>query len=869
MIRVGSIFRGLPKKGFPSIKNINRKLHGEGAEGVRLDIDTKFQDALDSNPQIFEQFEQIDAALNNPYIEKKVRRDTLASLFTYNSDQVKEVWGEVDSLKRSDEIVGEFKAIGGLEGNFNTLKSYMKDNFRAAEHGFNQSYWMLETNFMSNAINKVPENLRGEAKTAFYDLLGDTPHFKESYGLSQDDFVRTLMGVDDARVTGHPVLGPIRQAVEQLDNDTLKYVQDLGVPVGQFDDFFLPFSIPKDAPYRLNMEELLREVVEMDDEQIRHLVGSLFARADDTTERTGMRFNARKIKFKSPDHEIYFYRKLNYLTEEAPLLQQIIKHKKNIVRKASLIANFGMDPQRTMNRAIDELSYGADFRTLDEARQLKKNFQHLMDAYSGNLNVTNHSVEMTRVFLSRLGSIATSSSSLGFIRNMLLDNNFSLQSAGNAAYNPQYGVGAASLGVVKDFAHVFKGFARANKREKAFATELLNAMEFSNSADGINFQGLMNYEDIYDLGGKTRNNLIDKVAHGAGYYNNKIYSISGQHDALDFRRFRHLVSLSNMWTNLLKNYSYKEWFDSLDGVGQNQLNHLRRNYGLGEKEFEFIKNSKFERIGSGGKELDLITRENILDISEDIAARYKRDTETAKAFKVRVANSWRKLVYLSTGHATPTPLRVDSVSQLFKNANSWTRLMISPFLKFMDIAHAQWAGVVERAALTMYGDMRHLWKWDLKSPLKYGQTLATYTGVAMGVKWAHDMLRGQKPTDFTQPEEALRAMAGSGFLGSYAMIASLGSGVPSYSRSSGLYSQTPAGSLIQSGGKVYRAWERAGKDGNWDRFNYILAEETRKRTGFGNLWWNRGLTSKLLEAMLLSPPQRRQLQRARDRARNN
>ena len=120
--------------------------------------------------------------------------------------------------------------------------------------------------------------------------------------------------------------------------------------------------------------------------------------------------------------------------------------------------------------------------------------------------------------------------------------------------------------------------------------------------------------------------------------------------------------------------------------------------------------------------------------------------------------------------------------------------------------------------------------------------------------WAHDLLRGQKPTDMTKQSNIVRTMSGSGFLGYPAMILSgLFDVYPS--QYSGTFSQTPAGSIYKRGAKVKNELVKAWKSGNWDKFWYVLAEELRKSSGVGNMWWLRGMTTQALEDMMLTPAQ--------------
>ena len=297
MIRIGSIFRSAGKpKGFPSIKNINKRVFGEAAEGVDISKSPTFNQFLETNPQVYEQMESIDAALNSPYVFGKADKNRLKQLFVTDPDNIKQIYGEIDSLRRTEKVVADFKKVGGLEGNINLVKSYMKDSFRASEHGSNQAYWLMEKNLLNRVLDQVEKPLKPQAKRAFTYLLGNPKKFREEFEIDQDIFVKTLMGVDNDQVTKHPILSKVRDSFEELDREALKYIQDIGVPIGQYDDFFLPFKIPKDSTFRVNMKELLEETVDMRPERIDYLVKHLKTLAEDTTKSTGFRFKMRSIK---------------------------------------------------------------------------------------------------------------------------------------------------------------------------------------------------------------------------------------------------------------------------------------------------------------------------------------------------------------------------------------------------------------------------------------------------------------------------------------------------------------------------------------------------------------------------------------------
>lgn len=865
MIRISPLLRGLKVGGKSiSVNNIETRL-GFQSGSVRPEDLPQFKDLQSTHSHTVDQINYINEALADEKLAPEISDADLNGVLTGSPDVIKQIYTKVDDNRRSLEISERFKQNGNFKDNVRGVKNYFKDVLRNVENRANHSYMITESNILKNVFKGLDDVQQSEAKQAFDWLLNSPEKFVETYGVSQDTVNRAILGEVDETVSNSKILTNIVKAFQTFDDEVIGYAQELGVPIGQLDDFFLPFRVPKDTPYILGeapLKQLILKTTTLDEKGVDYLVEQLVKRADDTSSNTNISFGARDIQFRSTQDELDFYRAINQIDAREPLLPYLMLYKKQLLRKVSVVAGFGNNPTGVINKTINRLVKGGDKEAAEQASKLKDDVKDLIDAYEGKLRVTSKGVENFRRGFSQAVSATTGATGVSFTRNLFTDFNWNGAAASQAVYNPNYTLGDAAMGMLKDFGFVIQTAFKTNKVFREHMSDLLAIMEIANSSDSFTHASLLNFEDIFDLSGAPNNKTFgDKVVNGLMRFNNNIYTYSGQHALIDFRRFRQMISLQQMWTKNLENFSHKQWAESLDDIGQKQLKHLETTYNLGEREFDFLREAIKIPFEHNGRNLGLITRDSILDTSDDIAKKFLKKGETVEHFKRRVANGWQSLIYANLNEATPVPMTADSISAGLRNYNSWMRFLSSIPLKFGDIAQSQWQGVADRIALATYGDKSKYIGAD-RSLLKYGQALGVYTGSAIGVQWANDLLRGRKLTDMTDLRNVGRALSGSGF-GGFATMAASGFLNLYPSQYSGTFATAPAGVYPKEILKIIDSVKNDDSDLMW----YKISKFLTKASGYGNIWFLRGILDEMLRSAILKPTTKREYELRRDNAR--
>ena len=774
----------------------------------------------------------------------KIPRRELNQLFRFDDDSIDAVFRAVDTDYRSLSIARSFRDIANTPSLGGNLKHSIKSWFRGLDQSFKQTTLRHEGELL-NAMREQGV----EVMDAFSQLHNDPINFSKTYGVSQDDFIiKGLLSKGDAMLPD-----PVKKLANvwrAWDQKIMTEIQDLGVPIGSLEDYAFPVSIPLDTPYNIgikNFQELVVKHIETDEQSAAYLTQSLLRGAGSSVSGGGFGFNARYVKFRSPESELAFYRGVHSLTDTDSFMNLMLLHKKNLVKRASLFLQFGHDPKSMIRKTLGRLKLaGGDVKEMD---RLKGNFDRLIDVYQGRHNIDSDLAEGIRRTLSQFLTLSTSASGGSFIRNQF-DFNINRGVAKAAIYNPNYTLGGTILDIVRDIgpmvAYAFKGDTR--KR----VDNILNIMGFGNQLESFSHWGMLSYEDIFDItdynfANKLRTKTekgLSKIANSLTKMNDKIYTISGQHAFTNIKRAKHLMVANQMWTNLLDSVSsYADWVKPLNKIDRMQVEHLRRSFGIGEKEFNFLKT--VEKVNVSGVP-GFITPEQIL-----------KTKGYDKNFRQSLANKWRSFIYNSTLDATPIPTIADSITaNTLGGASSWMRLAISPFFKFADVTQAQWNRVAERVKMNAYGDLGQ--SLGVRGIAGFAKAGLIYTGGFMGIGWAKDILYGRDLTDYTDWENVRNAFLFSGWGGYTAM---LGGSVlePFGTNPGGVYGLTPAGSSFKQAKRIF---EGISSDDPVKQTRAIQA--AMKSSGVSTLWFLRGIMNRGVERAMLTPHQRKTLDRQRE-----
>lgn len=863
----------IPEKlSFPNIQKATTKVAGGeerlGDGALQAVEEQAFAQNLEllkqKNPHSIEQLQFIDKAVAG--LDEAQTQSVLPILKRASSLKESEVSAaysffdmEVKSKKLSNTLQKDVSK--GLEGR--NIKEAIKSKFRGVDQTFKNAALRHENLLYRRIRNKSPEHL-----AAFEMLMKNPNRFKELYKIDQDQFATELISNPaglDARIAKeggepvHPVVMDIVKEFNEWDKQVLNELQSAGVPIGAIDGFSAPLSIPADVLMNIGEGNFIKaftdHVANVGIERLEEIVKVMKEKSVDFSEGSGFAFPQRKIKFKSPMDEIQFYKKMNGIQDGDgySLVNDMLVHKKGIVKKGAIVAEFGIDPKQTFKKVLNDIKskYKRSLKPEEvlDFNKLEISFNRLVDVYNGGKRVDSVFAERLGESFSAFTTFFTSASGSSYLRNLF---DFSLNKAAvtQAIYNPQYTLGGTIFEQVENIGSLI-AHALGGRAARAGVDKVLDIMGFGSSLDQMSHFNLLSYENMYDV--TTPLNQLDgahaHINNAMHSINNTLLTISGQNSFTDFRRARHLMTAQQHWSNMLDHVKdYKDWVSTLSPLEQNQTKYMEQAFGLGEKQFNALKKVGRTKVQGKvfGKEIpDFITAENIM--KSDVGDLF---------FKRDLAVTWQNMMYNSSLNATPVPTVSDSIEGLtgLRNASSWMRFVIRPFMKFADVTQSQFEGVIDRVALASYGNRSGIIGFD-KSMVHYTRAALVYTGGFMGLMWLKDMLYGKPPTDFTKKDALMGAFLQSGF-GGYPLSV-LNQALSLYGTSGGgIYGPAPIGGVVR-GAKSFMSGVASDDP---VRF-YKAMRQVSRATGPGILWYTRGVADKALQQALLTKHQRRQLRR--------
>ena len=139
------------------------------------------------------------------------------------------------------------------------------------------------------------------------------------------------------------------------------------------------------------------------------------------------------------------------------------------------------------------------------------------------------------------------------------------------------------------------------------------------------------------------------------------------------------------------------------------------------------------------------------------------------------------------------------------------------------------------------------------------RTMLTYFGGYYAVVVLKDLLKGKQITDLSNPQNIEKVMASSGWGGYWAMLLSNVKGIYG-SDDYGVFTGLPASNLMGSAKRSIRLY---GKNStlNQREQNFNRAKAIGSLSGVSNLWFMRGIYNYSLEQALLSPADKRRMDR--------
>ena len=565
------------------------------------------------------------------------------------------------------------------------------------------------------------------------------------------------------------------------------------------------------------------------------------------------------FKFIDTANMIEFFIAINQPDFKLNIFNEFFMNRQRLIRNAVFQSIYGKNPLEAMTRAVNKarnrLTTTRDPHLNRAYASLLKDFKLKLNLLSGKRFIDDEAWFLASNILNKTMSYATFSPARSAPRNLILDYEGHNLSIGHTLYD-----GGTNIG--KTVSNIFRGLsfllrqALGNPEQKDGISSILNIAGWANSIDGMFAGNTLSFEDAFDTQIGTT-----KVQKGLNYVDSKmnqglhhLYKWSGNHSLVDLNRARRMVSIQQLFTNVLTHKNYDKWMESLTQVELEQLDYLKSNFDLDETTFDFLKEANKVEVDFNAPALNalgfksfppFISKQSILDTPDDIARRYVRKNESPKQFKQRIARGWQGFIYNSTTRKTPTPMIADSINgPLLANIPAWIGFTMRPFLKFADSAHVQMVNWVESMGTAVYGRPTNYIGFD-RSLLAWARGLSVYLAYGAAVIWVKDLFDNKKPTDFTKLKNIQRLTAITGFGGYANMAAAQAIGVfPS--KTSSTYATTPMGAFLSHLKNISKGAKQGPKE---------LGHSVLNSIPHLNMWYTSGATEYLLNQLLLEPYQ--------------
>ncbi len=798
----------------PKMKNILNALELED-----IPARAEFEAAVNANPHRVDFLESIDASFADPGVAAKFK-NMAPGIFTNDETFLKSLYSETQTRIKANEYSVKFGANDkGPKAFYNNAKVTLKQTMRTIEHAANEGFKSFEQGILKNI------NASGfETKQAFEMLVKSPSKFKAAYNISQEE---VMSHVFEGTKTGRIEVDNIIDTIKQADDGFIKGLQEQGTYIGKVDNYFMPFSIPRDAVDMLGEEEVLKLILtrtNVKENRAKELIVKLKDWKEYRSSNTSPNeFHLKTADFKSGTDAVEFFKEMNGLDAGENLLGHFLFHKQRTLKKAVMVNELGADPLSTLKNALDRAKRGiVSQKEKKRFDSLLKDFELRLKVYNGERFIDSPMAYQLSNTLNTMMSFVTGTPGRSAARNIMLDFEGNALKIGNSLYNGNFGIGKSAMRILNNFKYLIgqavpSNVAKGGEKKEAIEA-ILDIMGFANSSDSIMTTNVASFEDVLDASvkGTSKTNAADHVAA----FNNKLsrgmdtlYKISGNHATIDFARARKMISIQQMFTNVIKHKTYDDWLNSLEGAARAEADFMFKKFDFDEDMFNFLKEIKKTELNIGNDVADslgfgnipsFVSKEAILEASDDVAIKFKRKTESIAGAKQRWARNWQRFVYNSVNAVVPTTTIADSVTApILHGVPAWAALTMRPFLKFVDPAAVQWSTLAERVALGVYGNTDKYIGFD-RSLVEWGRAGGRYMAYGAALIWMKDVLNNRQPTDFRRKGNAVKLAALSGFGGAAVMMGAGYAGVFE-NRSSSSLAGTPAERLYTTGKRLAKS----------------------------------------------------------------
>ena len=693
------------------------------------------------------------------------------------------------------------------------------------------------------------------------------PHkLKTSYNID-DKTLFTAISAPDMFPTDS-ALHKLGKVFRKWDSEVRKSFQDVGM-FGDIDDFTISMRPNVEKIKSLGVEGfadlLTRTTVNMDSDAALKFSREFFSMINrpgrgytDVTE--SLRFLDFGVGQQRIDNMFDFLSTASkFSTEETlNLLPRMLAHKENLMRKVHFFNEFGESPEQTLKTSFTNLKKGMDGDTVKQLTDYENKLTKIMEMGLGK-NYTEYGVarlyaEATHKYISGTYGAASSlvrnaltdftGHAAAFLKGLMTDESWP-HFIHNRLTRP-FGLLAKNIvtlgsdnplsNQLRDYIDVL-GFATTN-----------NALFKGQGMRGINFI----YESGEFLEAGTRSERVGKALnYGAGRYSEMMNTVSGNAMHYDTLSAVNLHNTAFTFSNLVaKHVKHK---DFLKTYGRRGTTFLKYVFGIGEREYGALVdvfNTVSKEIDApqikkmlgfkGGK---MLLPDDILKMSDSIAAKYRGIGETTEQFKQRLRISYFSMLNEERNLAQTSLNRANKFVDRGLQRGTMIDFYLRPFTPFFNITHAQYMNLRRGISLAMYESP---FNTDLTSTMMSKQganrwiwAMGYYGSMGIGTVWAKDVLYGRTPREMNA-EQFTMAIAGSGLAG---IPGSIIQSIGFKTLGKNYYSTTPIGSTIYSLQQALTNYDDP----------YRLMRAAQDTTGFGRIWYAKGMVDHFMRQAFLSP----------------
>ena len=180
--------------------------------------------------------------------------------------------------------------------------------------------------------------------------------FEGLYKMNQSDFLASVADKSYKTKYKNSLLN-VAKSLDELDQEFVKMAQRLA-PIGNKSNRYTlntGFSPTKAlAIGEKRFKDALKQHTKLTGIKLDDIVKRVFkSDSISTNHDSSISFETSKLKFKSSVDEINFFKKVNQIKDDDSLLGHYLQSKERTLKTSILYANFGKDPVKTINKALD------------------------------------------------------------------------------------------------------------------------------------------------------------------------------------------------------------------------------------------------------------------------------------------------------------------------------------------------------------------------------------------------------------------------------------------------------------------------------------------------------------------------------------